>query len=332
MHKKQPELWTQEVQEREGGLWSGAGGHWSQLHLLHNLVTERSCCCSVIKLCPTLCNSMNYSIAGFFVLHYLPVHPNSCPLSQWCHPTISPSVTPFSSWPQAFLASGSFLMRGVTLTLMCLAPPKPSGPSLEAVSTGASCKATLGLTEAIFLSKRHPVPSEVSAEETGHRVANTPAPCSTVFPNRRKVGGRETERKKERDLPPCRGNHCFQGYSDFQKLISVHPDKIPAARGTTLDRDHLLEWEGKIGSGVRGGTQMNTDRPQTARMWFARSFEWPEDLYYTVRGKILRRSNKGMGFFLEGKQRKGFRSDLGVSIVSRSSSAIEVTGPDSCDV
>ena len=25
------------------------------------------------------------------------VYPNSCPLSQWCHPTISPSVVPFSS-------------------------------------------------------------------------------------------------------------------------------------------------------------------------------------------------------------------------------------------
>ena len=38
------------------------------------------------------------------------VHPNSCPLSQWCHPTISPSVVPFSSCPQSFPASGSFQM------------------------------------------------------------------------------------------------------------------------------------------------------------------------------------------------------------------------------
>ena len=33
---------------------------------------------------------------------------NSCPLSQWCHPTISSSVIPFSSCPQSFPASGSF--------------------------------------------------------------------------------------------------------------------------------------------------------------------------------------------------------------------------------
>ena len=37
------------------------------------------------------------------------VHPNSCPLSQWCHPTISSSVVPFSC-PQSFPASGSFQM------------------------------------------------------------------------------------------------------------------------------------------------------------------------------------------------------------------------------
>ena len=35
---------------------------------------------------------------------------NSCPLSQWCHPTISSSVIPFPSCLQSFPASGSFLM------------------------------------------------------------------------------------------------------------------------------------------------------------------------------------------------------------------------------
>ena len=35
---------------------------------------------------------------------------NSCPLSQWYHPIISFSVAPFSSFPQSFLASGSFPM------------------------------------------------------------------------------------------------------------------------------------------------------------------------------------------------------------------------------
>ena len=38
------------------------------------------------------------------------VYSNSCPLSRWCHPTISSSVIPFSSCLQSFLAWGSFQM------------------------------------------------------------------------------------------------------------------------------------------------------------------------------------------------------------------------------
>ena len=38
------------------------------------------------------------------------VHPNSCPLSQWCHPTRSSSVILFSSCLESFPASGSFPM------------------------------------------------------------------------------------------------------------------------------------------------------------------------------------------------------------------------------
>ena len=36
------------------------------------------------------------------------IYPNSCPLSRWCHPTISSSAVPFSSCPQSFPASESF--------------------------------------------------------------------------------------------------------------------------------------------------------------------------------------------------------------------------------
>ena len=38
------------------------------------------------------------------------VYSNSCPLSGWCHPTISSSVVPFSSCPQSSPASGSLQM------------------------------------------------------------------------------------------------------------------------------------------------------------------------------------------------------------------------------
>ena len=35
---------------------------------------------------------------------------NSCSVTWWCHPTISSSVSPFTSCPQSFPASGSFLV------------------------------------------------------------------------------------------------------------------------------------------------------------------------------------------------------------------------------
>ena len=38
------------------------------------------------------------------------VYPNPCPSSQWCHPTISSSVIPFSSFPQSFPELGPFPM------------------------------------------------------------------------------------------------------------------------------------------------------------------------------------------------------------------------------
>ena len=49
------------------------------------------CCCSGTKPCPILCDPTDCSTLGFPVLHYR-VCSNSCPLSQWCHPTISTSA------------------------------------------------------------------------------------------------------------------------------------------------------------------------------------------------------------------------------------------------
>ena len=60
--------------------------------------------------CIWLCNPIDCSTPGFSGFHCLPVYSNSCPLSWWCHPTISSSVTSFSSCPQSFSASGSFQM------------------------------------------------------------------------------------------------------------------------------------------------------------------------------------------------------------------------------
>ena len=69
---------------------------------------------SVTQSCPTLCNPMDCRMPGLPDHHQPPgVYSDSCPLSQWCHPTISYSVIPFSSRLQSFPASGSFPMSRV---------------------------------------------------------------------------------------------------------------------------------------------------------------------------------------------------------------------------
>ena len=69
-------------------------------------------CCSVAQLCLTLCDPMNCGTCA-----RLPcpspspgVCSDSCLLNQWCHPTISSFVIPFSSYHQSFPPSGSFPM------------------------------------------------------------------------------------------------------------------------------------------------------------------------------------------------------------------------------
>ena len=69
------------------------------------------CCCSVTQSCLALCDPRNCSTPGFPCPSPSPgACSNSCPSNEWCHPTISSSVTPFSSCPQSFPASGSFPM------------------------------------------------------------------------------------------------------------------------------------------------------------------------------------------------------------------------------
>ena len=79
----------------------------SYLSILSSL--KEKLCCSVAKLCLTLCDPMDCSTPDFPVLHYLPefaqIHVHWC---QWCHPTVSSSVAPFSSCPQSLPPSGSF--------------------------------------------------------------------------------------------------------------------------------------------------------------------------------------------------------------------------------
>ena len=84
--------------------YSAQGHHWVELHITSSVQFSHSV--------------MSDSLQPHGLQHTRPpcpsptprVYPNSCPLGQWCHPTISSSVIPFSSCLQSFPASGSFQM------------------------------------------------------------------------------------------------------------------------------------------------------------------------------------------------------------------------------
>ena len=66
---------------------------------------------SVAQSCLTLCDPMDCSMPVPPCPLPTPiVYSNSCPLSKWCHPTISSSVIPFSYCLQSFPEPGSFPM------------------------------------------------------------------------------------------------------------------------------------------------------------------------------------------------------------------------------
>ena len=78
--------------------------HWNGL-IIHIHPVQFS---SVAQSYLTLCNPMDCSTPGF-PFHHQHLEPiQTCLSRQWCHPTISSSVIPFSSHLQSFPASGSF--------------------------------------------------------------------------------------------------------------------------------------------------------------------------------------------------------------------------------
>ena len=76
------------------------------LYYQHHLGSPIWSISSVAQSCPTLCDPMDARLPSPSPTPG--VCSNSCPLSRWCHPTISSSVVPFSSCLQSCQASGSF--------------------------------------------------------------------------------------------------------------------------------------------------------------------------------------------------------------------------------
>ena len=63
---------------------------------------------SVAQSCPTLCDPMDSACQASLSITNPGTYSNSCPLSWWCHLTISSSVVPFSSCPQSSQHQGLF--------------------------------------------------------------------------------------------------------------------------------------------------------------------------------------------------------------------------------
>ena len=98
---------------------------------------------------------------------------NLCPLSQWCHPTISSSVALFSSCPQSFPASGSFLM-----SLLFASGGQSIGASSSAPVLPMNIQGwfPLGLTALISLLSK-----ELSSLLQHHSLKASILQCSAIF-------------------------------------------------------------------------------------------------------------------------------------------------------
>ena len=84
-------------------------GNFIVTHCLWYTCELLFCCCLAAKLCWTLLWPYGLQHTRLPCPSPSPrACSNSCPLSRWCHPTISSFVIPFSSCLQSFPASGSF--------------------------------------------------------------------------------------------------------------------------------------------------------------------------------------------------------------------------------
>ena len=91
---------------------------WSKLLSFYIVLTPLNPFSVVIRVAQFSCSVVSDTLRLYGLKHARPpclsptpgAYWNSCPLSWWCHPTISSSVVPFSTHLQSFPASGSFQM------------------------------------------------------------------------------------------------------------------------------------------------------------------------------------------------------------------------------
>ena len=121
---------------------------------------------------------------------------NSCPSSQWCHPTISSSVIPFSSCLQSFPALGSFptsqflasdgqsigVSASVSILPLNIQDWSPIG------WTGWISLQSKGLSRVLGASTGDPIHDKVMwkrPDKQGFRTQGIPQTCSSIYPKTR---------------------------------------------------------------------------------------------------------------------------------------------------
>ena len=86
---------------------------WIHTSLIYKVLFVVVLLLSHVQMFANTCNAAHQASLSFTIST---AYSKSCPLSCWCHPTISFSVVPFSSCLQSFQASGSFLMSWLILS------------------------------------------------------------------------------------------------------------------------------------------------------------------------------------------------------------------------
>ena len=121
--------------EQKGHAWGGFVFWWQEYLLFSPSIVSNSLWPHGLQHARLPCPSLSPRVCS-----------NSCPLSWWCHLTISSSIASFSSCPQSFPASGSFLMN-----LLFTSDGQSIGASASVLPINIQGWFSLGLTDLISL-------------------------------------------------------------------------------------------------------------------------------------------------------------------------------------
>ena len=143
-----------------------------------------------------------------------PIHcSNLCPLSWWCHPTISSSVIPFPSCPQSFLASGSFPFK--TIQGYSLSWQQYSSLYLWAIHQKGGCpKKNLGASLVVQMVKNLPAMQEAGFNPWVGKILwrSTWHPTPVFLPHgQRSPAGYRQWDHKESDMTERLSTHIKEG-------------------------------------------------------------------------------------------------------------------------